>query len=125
MNNEKSYTVESQQEATKRVCLTLDLKNDPDLIRDYMAYHSPEKHWMEIADGIRKSGVLVMDIYRIDNRLFMICEVPEAESFDTIWYGMGEFPRQSEWAELMGKFQQAIPGHELEWVKMERIYSLY
>ena len=80
---------------------------------------------MEIADGIRKAGVLVMDIYRLDNRLFMICEVPENENFDAIWLSMGQFPMQPEWAELMVKFQQALPGHELGWVKMDRIYTLY
>lgn len=124
-NIEKSYPVGRLPISSKRVCLTLDLKNDPELIADYQAYHSQEKHWMEIADGIRKAGVLVMDIYRLDNRLFMICEVPENENFDTIWFSMDLFPRQTEWAELMAKFQQALPGYELGWVKMDRIYTLY
>ena len=66
-----------------------------------------------------------MDIYRLENRLFMICEVPENENFDTVWLSMGQFPRQTEWAGLMAKFQQALPGHELGWVKMDRIYTLY
>jgi hypothetical protein len=59
----------------KRYCLTLDLKNDPALIAKYKYYHSDEGIWNEIKDGTRNVG-MEMEIYNVDNRLFMICEVP-------------------------------------------------
>lgn len=107
----------------KRVCLALDLKDDPELIREYIWYHSPGNGWPEIAAGIKKSGIEIMDIYQVDNRLFMICEMPAALDFDAAWQKMGTFERQSEWGALMAKFQQALPGHAMEWVRMQRIYK--
>jgi L-rhamnose mutarotase len=107
----------------KRYCLTLDLKNDPELITEYLKYHSPEHYWNVIGEGIKKSGVEVMDIYNVDNRLFMICEMPVDVDIDEAWQKMGTYERQGEWAELMSKFQQALPGHKLEWVKMNKVYQ--
>mgnify|MGYP004704907077 CR=1 FL=1 len=93
------------------------------LIADYINHHSPENVWKEIAEGIKKSGVEVMDIYNIDNRLFMICEMPVEVDIDEAWQKMGTYERQSEWATLMSHFQQALPGHELGWVKMKKVYQ--
>jgi len=107
----------------KRFCLALDLKNDPALIEEYLKYHSPEFFWGVIGEGIKKSGVEVMDIYNVDNRLFMICEMPVEVDIDEAWQKMGTYERQGEWAELMSQFQQALPGHKLEWVKMKKVYQ--
>lgn len=125
----QNSTISSHKEKSdtkiNRICLTLDLKNDLELIRKYTFYHSPEGHWMEIAEGIRQTGIVVMDIYKLDNRLFMICEVPEDVDFDFAWNSMSNYPKQPEWAKLMRIFQQAVPGHNFGWIKMERIYTLY
>jgi len=107
----------------KRVCLALDLKNDPELIAEYLNYHAPENAWPEISAGIKKSGIEIMDIYQADNRLFMICEMPEEVDFEEAWQKMGTYERQAEWGALMSKFQQALPGHKLEWVKMKKVYQ--
>ncbi|MFA5327676.1 MAG: L-rhamnose mutarotase [Prolixibacteraceae bacterium] len=123
-NIDKSYLVENPSVSAKRICLTLNLKDDPKLIEEYETYHSSEKHWLHISQGIKSAGIKVMDIYRLDTRLFMICEVPEVEDFDRIWNSISELPGQAEWAEQMAQFQQAIPGHGLGWIKMEQIYSL-
>jgi L-rhamnose mutarotase len=66
-----------------------------------------------------------MDIYNIDNRLFMICEFAEELDFETIWNKVGEFNRQEEWGKLMSNYIQALPGHKLEWIKMTRVFSIY
>jgi len=107
----------------KRFCLALDLKNDPALIEEYLKYHSPEGFWKVIGEGIKKSGVEVMDIYNVENRLFMICEMPVEVDLDEAWQKMGTYERQAEWAALMSTFQQALPGHTLEWVLMKRVYQ--
>ena len=108
----------------KRYCLALDLKNDPELIKEYLQYHSPEHIWKEISEGIKKSGIAIMDIYHCDNRLFMICEMPVEVDFEQAWQKMGTYERQTEWGALMSKFQQALPGHKLEWVEMKRVYQI-
>lgn len=107
-----------------RVCLTLDLKDNSELIEKYKSYHSPENHWQEINDGIKQAGMEVMDIFLIDNRMFMICEHDDSVGFEDCWAKIGTFPRQDEWGGLMNEFIQAVPGHKLEWVKMEQVFSL-
>ena len=121
---QKEYQVIRSENDRKRVCLALDLKEDPELIEKYIYHHKLENNWPEINDGIRRSGIQLMDIYRVDNRMFMICEIDAGDDFDACWDEIGTYPRQEEWAELMGNFIQALPGHKLEWVKMERVYSL-
>lgn len=107
-----------------RICLALDLKDDQALIEKYKHHHLRENNWPEINGGIRKSGILSMDIYLVDQRMFMICEIEAGENFETCWNRISTYPRQAEWAELMNHFIQALPGRELEWVKMEKVYSL-
>lgn len=121
---EMVYIEQPVEKTRKRVCLTLDLKKDPELIKQYKHYHKAENCWEEIVAGISKSGIEVMDIYNVDDRMFMICEVDAETNFDEAWEKMGTYPRQGEWAELMATFQHAIPGHQLEWVRMEQVFSL-
>jgi L-rhamnose mutarotase len=108
----------------KRICLTLDLKDKPELIEKYVDHHKKKNNWPEINEGIRKSGIQMMDIYLVDNRMFMICEIDSGDDFDECWNRISDYPRQNEWAELMDDFIQAIPGHKVEWIKMEKVYSL-
>ena len=44
----------------KRYCLALDLKDDPQLIAEYEAYH--QEIWPEIRDSIVNSGIVDMEI---------------------------------------------------------------
>jgi L-rhamnose mutarotase len=108
----------------RRFCLTLDLKNNPQLIADYRRYH--EKIWPEITQSIRKSGIEDMEIYLLGTRLFMIMEVNQNFSFDKKAEADRNNPRVQEWEELMWRFQQplaeAAPGEK--WVPMERIFKL-
>ena len=43
-----------------RYCLTLDLKNDPQLIKEYEEYH--QAVWPEIIASIKDSGISNMEI---------------------------------------------------------------
>ncbi len=47
-------TAEAKTKMTKRYCLTLDLKDDPNLIAEYRRHH--EKVWPEITKSIRDAG---------------------------------------------------------------------
>lgn len=122
---EGGYAVIPPPVPSKRYCLTLDLSPDPERTREYLRIHSEEGFWRVIGDGIRRAGILVMDIYHVDHRLFMICEAPLETDFDQAWSDMGRYERQEEWGELTRRLQQALPGHPLEWVKMERVFRLY
>jgi L-rhamnose mutarotase len=59
----------------KRYCLALDLVDDEALITEYEKYH--EEIWPEIAQTIFDSGIVDMQIYSIENRLFMIIEAED------------------------------------------------
>lgn len=111
----------------KRFCLTLDLKNDPDLIDRYEAYHRPDKVWPEIISGIRSCGIGTMDIYRAGNRLVMILETGDDFDLQTGFQKMAALPRQQEWARLMDAFQQKLPFAKPQehWVEMKQIFKLY
>lgn len=119
------YKTEASSSARKRICLTLDLKDNEALISKYKWHHARENMWKVIVNGIKQAGIEVMDIYLLDNRMFMICELNIEDDFETCWERMKHKELQPEWAELMAGFQQAVPNHELDWIKMERVFTLY
>jgi L-rhamnose mutarotase len=108
----------------KRFCLALDLKDDASLIKEYEEYH--RKVWPEILKSIREAGIQHMEIYRINNRLFMIMETNDDFTFE----GKSKMDEANikvqEWEQLMWNYQQAIPGSKEgeKWRLMERIFTL-
>ncbi len=122
---ESGYTEPVYDRPTKRFCATLDLKDDPGLISEYRRYHSPATHWPEIAKGIRSVGILDMQIYLIGNRMFMIAETLPDFDWDKQMQKLSALERQKDWATLMLKFQQALPGtREVNWALMENVFDL-
>ncbi|MCD7978263.1 MAG: L-rhamnose mutarotase [Tannerellaceae bacterium] len=118
----KQYTI-----ATKRYCQTLDLKDDPELIAEYKKRHSEAEHWPVINEGIREVGILEMEIYLLENRLFMIVETPLDFEWDSAFKKLAALPEQQEWEEYMSVFQAADPAASSseKWQLMERIFRLY
>ena len=82
---------------SKRFCQTLELKNDPELIKKYVEAHDREHHWSEIREGIRSVGIEEMEIYILGNRLFMIVETPDDFNGDEAMARLATLPRQAEW----------------------------
>ena len=109
---------------TRRYCLTLDLKNDPALIAEYLKFH--EKIWPEITESIKNSGIVDMEIYLLGTRMFMIMEVNESFSFERKAKADQQNSKVQEWEQLMWKFQQALPQSKPgeKWLLMERIFKL-
>lgn len=108
---------------TKRYCLALDLKNDPELMAKYRYYHTEEGIWQEIKEGTRNVS-MEMEIYNVDNHLFMICEIPVEADFDKLWTEMNKGEKNPAWEKLMQNYQQALHGHNLEWVRMDKVYEV-
>jgi L-rhamnose mutarotase len=108
----------------RRFCLTLDLKDDPELIAEYKRYH--ENVWPEIAESIRGSGIEDMEIYLLGTRMFMIMEVNEGFSFEAKAKSDALNAKVQEWENLMWRFQQALPQARAgeKWLLMERIFKL-
>ena len=108
----------------KRYCLALDLKNDPKLIAEYEEHH--KRVWPEILKSIRSAGIQQMEIYRVNNRLFMVMETNDDFSFERKGSMDAENKKVQEWEELMWKYQQALPGSMAweKWRLMDKIFSL-
>ena len=107
-----------------RYCLALDLQPDPALIAEYEAMHRAV--WPEILDSIRESGILSLEIYRIENRLFMILEADDNFSFDKKAAMDVANPKVQDWETLMWRYQKALPTAKPgeKWLLMQRIFSL-
>lgn len=111
---------------TNRLCFALDLKDDAGLIAEYERYHRAENTWPEVTKSISSAGIEMLEIYRINNRLFMIMEVND--SFDPEVKAQADSgnPFVQEWEELMWKFQQPLPQAEPgeKWLSARCIYRL-
>jgi L-rhamnose mutarotase len=108
----------------KRFCLAVDLKNDPALIAEYEQYH--EQIWPAIKASIIGSGIVDLEIYRIENRLFMIMETTDDFSFERKGALDAANAKVQEWETLMWNYQQALPTAKAgeKWVLMKRIFDL-
>lgn len=107
-----------------KYCLTLDLKDDPELIVEYEKYHTAI--WPGIRKSITDSGITNMEIYRFDTRLFMIMETDENFSFDKKAQMDEASSEVQEWENLMLKYQQPLKNAPKggKWVLMSKIFQL-
>lgn len=108
----------------KRYCMTLDLKDDPRLIEEYVQWHL--NVWDEVKDSLRQSGISGLEIYLLDNRLCMIMETNDSFSFARKSELDAANAKVQEWEELMWRYQQALPGAEPgeKWMLMGKIFDL-
>lgn len=107
-----------------RYCLTVDLINDATLIAEYEAYH--KRIWPEIETSIKESGIVSMEIYRYENRLFMIMETNGSFSFEAKAAADASNEKVQEWETLMWNYQQALPSAKKgeKWMLMKKIFDL-
>ena len=107
-----------------RYCLALDLRNDPVLIAAYEEHHRAV--WPAILASIRDAGIRQLEIYRIENRLFMIMEVDDSFSFERKKQLDESNEVVNRWEELMWKYQQGLPSARPgeKWMLMEKIFQL-
>ena len=124
---ENCYVVQEYKVPVKRYCQTMDLKDNPELIAEYVKRHSEAEAWPEIRDGIREVGILEMEIYILGTRLFMIVETPLDFDWETAMARLAILPRQAEWEAYMSIFQQAdaTATSAEKWQLMDRMFYLY
>ncbi|MCE2616234.1 MAG: L-rhamnose mutarotase [Phocaeicola sp.] len=123
----QGYRVQEYHGPVKRYCQTLNLKDNPDLIKEYRRRHAEENAWPEILKGIREVGILEMEIYILGKTLFMIVETPLDFDWDKAMAKLATLPRQAEWEDYMAEFQDASPGvtSDQKWKLMDRMFHLY
>lgn len=124
---ENGYVVQEYKVPVKRYCQTMDLKDNPELIAEYVKRHSEAEAWPEIRAGIREVGILEMEIYILGTCLFMIVETPLDFDWETAMARLATLPRQAEWEAYMSIFQQAdaTATSAEKWQLMDRMFYLY
>jgi len=123
MNLKQGY-IKGPAGATKRFCQFLSL--NPETLDQYTYWHRNENIWKEIPEGIRRAGILNMEIYILDTNAVMILETPIDFNWDESFGKLATFERQAEWEDFVGQFQQAQEGKRSDekWQLMERIFCL-
>lgn len=108
----------------QRFVQTLRLEDDPEAIAEYRRIH--DNIWPEIEEGIRTVGITRMDIYLLGNLAVMIMEMPDDVDANAAMARLAVLPRQAEWEEYVGRFQQCLPGDSSadKWKRMEKVFSL-
>ncbi|MBD8490663.1 L-rhamnose mutarotase [Echinicola sp. CAU 1574] len=109
---------------SKIYTMALDLKNDLQLIKEYEDYH--QEVWPEIKKSIKDAGISRMDIYRWENRLFMVMEADDDFTFEKKAKMDAANPKVKEWEDLMWTYQQGLPGvpEGEKWQIMKQVFEL-
>ncbi len=123
----KGYPVKRYNHPVKRFCQILEITDNPQLISLYRKYHSREHHWKEIREGIRSVGILEMELYIYENKVFMIVDTEEDFEWDKAMARLATLPRQAEWEAFVSELQGCDPKatSDQKWKLMERMFYLY
>ncbi|MDR0825026.1 MAG: L-rhamnose mutarotase [Prevotella sp.] len=123
MDLKEGYIRESTGK-TKQYCQYLKL--NPNTLEQYKHWHNSKNIWKEIPEGIRKAGILNMEIFTFNDMAFMLLETPVDFDWDEAFGRLATYERQSEWEDFVSKFQEGEKGQRSEekWQLMERIFSL-
>lgn len=102
----------------------VQLVNDPVKIQEYLEYH--KKVWPEVEAGFRAAGYKSIRLYRYNNNLMMIVEVPKGVSLEEIGKAYElQTAKVKEWNTLMDSYQKGLPGtvKGTTWVAMNKYYE--
>ncbi|EGF93349.1 hypothetical protein ABI_17890 [Asticcacaulis biprosthecium C19] len=104
----------------------LDLKDDPELIERYKAWHAPGAVPAAINASIRDAGIDGLEIFLAGNRLFMILTPGEGFDAEAKARADAASPHVQAWEKLMWEFQQPLPFAAAgeKWRQLEKIYDL-
>ena len=105
--------------------LAIDLKDDPQLVDTYKAYHRDP--WPEPLQGLEAVGIEDMKIFLLGRRMFMFMStVDEFDPAVDFARYMEQNPKAQEWDDLMRTYQQQVPeaGPDEWWALMEQVFDL-
>jgi L-rhamnose mutarotase len=107
----------------KRFAQTVWLKDDPEVIRQYEAYHA--NPWPEVLEGSRRCGVLRTFIFRRGRQLFMFMETRDDFDLERDMPQYMEHPRARAWDAMMRGFQEPLPDAPpgTTWVQLDEIFA--
>jgi L-rhamnose mutarotase len=100
------------------------LKDNKAAIAEYKRYHI--KIWPEVKQSLLDSGIVGMEIYLLETRMFMIMYVDDAFSRSAKAAADAVNVKVQEWEATMQQFQQRLPKarHDQWWMVMDKIFTL-
>ncbi len=105
--------------------LTINLKDDPNIIEKYKVYH--REVWSETLAALKAVGITKMNIYLIGRRLFMAMETVDTFDLERDFPRyLEQHPKCREWDELMRAFQEPVDEAQPNewWAQMEPVFEL-
>ena len=105
--------------------LTLELKDDPEVIAQYKEYHA--NPWPEPLEGAKEVGVIDMKIFLLGTRMFMfMTAVDDFEPERDFTRYMEQNTKAREWDNLMRTLQKRVPeAKDGEWwATMELVFDM-
>jgi L-rhamnose mutarotase len=104
--------------------LTINLKDDAEVIAQYKAYH---RHvWPEVLENARGLGILKTRIFLIGRRLFMYIETEDEFELTSAFSAPQDVAvRLRAWDDLMRGFQEQAPEAQADewWAQMELVHE--
>ncbi len=109
----------------KTYAMTLQLKDDPEVIEKYKEHH---RHvWPEVERSLKAVGIVSMRIFLLGRRMFMHMETVDDFVADRDFPKYLDLdPKCREWDALMCQFQEKVPEAKDDewWASMEMVYEL-
>ncbi len=109
----------------KEYALTVNLKDDPEIIAQYKQYHG--NVWPEVRRSLEAVGVREMKIFLLGRRLFMYLT---ADDYFDLNLDLPKYltlnPKCQEWEDLMTQLQEPVPEAKdgEKWALMEKVFDL-
>jgi L-rhamnose mutarotase len=103
--------------------LTLNLKDDPRLVEEYLEHH--RRVWPEVLDALKTTGVEDIKIYLSGRRLFMVMVAPEGFDPARSFVEYTKNPVAQRWDTLMKTYQEKVPeaGPEQWWMPLAPVFD--
>ena len=105
--------------------LTINLRDDPELVEKYKEYH--RNVWPETEQALKTVGITAMKIFLLGRSMFMYIETVDdfVVERDFLKY-LEQDPKCREWDDLMRTFQEKVSEAKADewWAMMEQVYEL-
>ena len=99
-------------EAFKRTVMTLELENDPVLLKEYKEIHGEGKVWPQILANMDTVGIEDMEIYLLGYQAFLIMDAKPKYDMEKDGLRWANLPREKEWQKYVAKFQKVDPNNK-------------
>lgn len=108
----------------KVFAITIDLKDDSEIFKEYDAYHKAV--WPEVKAAVAAIGIRNVKIFRLGNRLVQVFEAEDAfvPKTDMPKYSQGN-PTVEKWDAMMQEFQVPLSSRQPGewWAEMKMVYD--